>query len=530
MNTDEKFFGERENGDGKLAQSSPAEDVPSGEESVAPDRTILSDLHELENLTFGTRWSDGESSPQRSSDHHPPRRSFSRERPNFGGYRGPSRERHSFPSRFDERRERRPFIPLFEVQFYQEDKSFGLIIEEMQKSCKTYELFTVARLILQKPERFVVAVRRKPNGDGLIEPLYLSLLDNLVFESEHEAMAYIMQHHAEEFFDVVEEAIEPPKGIFTCVHRCGVTKKLLSAPNYHKYRAILRDHFNAEIRSMPFERFMEKIETTKEESDIRDWLQRMSRKVTHTPKAMDDSVTDLAPIDSLEGAKNYLLKYFKERILRAVTTAHLSGTSSESMPSRSIGRAIQFFLQRQRHFPFDTANNLRNRFRRSGFGIYRKGKERISYVCAVKRKFRMDEDVFEANIQALISFLEPLEKVTLETIKVDFIEAHHLPEKETFDSLNWLIREGYVVEYENGTLLLNPKISSAKREDKIMEGEENTVIQLDMMETAIEKLSDGTLAIGSETALAIPDDGLSILAQEDDGGEGETDKFREGAQ
>ncbi|MDR1434967.1 MAG: hypothetical protein LBI77_01005 [Puniceicoccales bacterium] len=540
MNTDEKFFGEGK--EGELVESSVAEEVPTGEESVAPDRTILKDLHELVNLTFGTRWSQDESSPRRPSDRRPPRHNFPREgsgnfdgrergdfrgRSNPEGYRSPSRERHFSPSRFGEYRERRPFIPPFDVQFYQEDKSFNLLIEEMQKTCKTYELFTVAKLILQKPERFVVTVRRKPNGEGVIGPLYLSLLDNWVFESEHEAMAYIMQHHIDEFFDVTEEAIEPPKGIFTCVHRCGVTKKLLSAPNYHKYRTILRDHFNGEIRSMPFERFLEKIETTKEESDIRDWLQGMSRKVTHRPKAMDDSVTDLAPLDSLEGAKNYLLKYFKDRILREVTTSHISGISSESMPSRSIGRAIQFFLQRQRHFPFDTANNLRNRFRRAGFGIYRKGKGGISYVCAAKRKFRTDEDVFESNIQALISFLEPLEKVTLESIKVDFIEAHHLPEKETFDSLNWLIREGYVVEYENGTLFLNPKLSSTKGEDKAKGVEENVVIQLDMMETAIEKLSDGTLTVAAETALAIHDD---APAKEGDGIQGKTNQFREGSQ
>jgi hypothetical protein len=391
----------------------------------------------------------------------------------------------------------------------------------MRKNCKTYELFAVARLILQKPERFVAVVQRIPDGEGVRLPFYLSLLDDWVFCSEHEAMAYIMQHHVEEFFDVAEETVEAPKGRFTCVHRCGITKKLLSAPNYHRYRALLRAHFDAEIHSMTFERFVSKIETTKDEGDIQNWIQQMSHKVTYTPKAIDEAVTDLAPRDSLDEAKRYLLQYFKDRILREVTTIRVAGANFQSMPARAVVHAIQFFLQRQRNFPFDTANNLRRRFRRAGFSIYRKGKDKFLYVCAVKRKFRLESDIFEANVQALINFLESNETVTLPIIKENYIEANHCQEKEVFGELDWLIREGYVVNYDNGTLFLNPKLKptdrTARAEHAGDELEEQSVIQLEKIETAIEKLSDGTLSISPQTTLAIAEENLTIAAAADAG-------------
>jgi hypothetical protein len=412
------------------------------------------------------------------------------------------------------------------VQFFQEDASFNLLLDEMRKNCKTYELFAVARLILQKPERFVAAVRRRPDREGVRLPLHLSLLDDWVFSSEHEAMAYILQHHIEEFFDVLEETVEGPKGRFTCVHRCGITKKLLSAPNYHRYRAILRAHFESEIHSMPFERFIAKIETTKEESDIQNWIQQMSRRVTYTPRVIDEAVTDLTPRDSLDGAKNYLLQYFKDRILREVTAIRIAGMAFESMPSRAIVHAIQFFLQRQRNFPFDTASNLRYGFRRAGFSMYRKGKEGISYVCAAKRKFRTAGDVFEAGVQALINFLESCETIPLPTLQRDYIEANHLPEKEVLEGLDWLIHEGYVIHYDNGTLLLNPQL--APRADKVgewVEGQSGAIIPLGKMETAVEKLSDGTLSIAQTTTLAASNDNLGIVlplagdSDPNDGGE-----------
>jgi hypothetical protein len=227
----------------------------------------------------------------------------------------------------------------------------------------------------------------------------------------------------------------------------------------------------------------------------------MSRKVTYTPKVIDEAVTDLVPRDSLDGAKNYLLQYFKDRILREVTSIRIAGTAFESVPTRAIVHAIQFFLQRQRNFPFDTASNLRYGFRRAGFSMYRKGKGGISYICATRRKFRTVGDVFEAGVQALIDFLESHETIPLATLQRDYIEANHLPEKEVLGGLDWLIREGYVVHYDNGTLFLNPK--SFPRTDKVGESakvKSESIIPLGKIETAVEKLSDGTLLLNPESA------------------------------
>lgn len=436
----------------------------------------------------------------------------------FQGKRPFNRDSGGPHGRF-EQREHRIFIPPFEVNFYKEDQAFEALLAEMRKNCKTYELFTVAQLILQKPERFVATVRRRPNREGVVVPLYLSLLDDLPFESEHEAMSYIIQHHIEEFFDVQEEQVEPPKGHFTCVYRCGVTGKLLSAPNYHRYKTILRDHFNAAIHSMPFERFVAKIETSKAEEDIQKWLEEMSRKVTYTPKAIDESVTDREPIETLEGVKNYLLKYYKDRILREVTTVRVTGTDAEKLPSVGLAKAIQFFLQRQRQFPLDTANNLRNPFRHVGFGIYRKGKNGISYVCAVKRKFRTPDDVFTPNIQALIEFLKPLEKTTLTEIQKNYVETQQLDEAEVLEGLNWLIHEGYVVAYENGDLYLNPELKVAPRGEQSVTSE---AIALKQEETAIEKFSDGTLVIQESTTLLIPGQEAELSVPEEMKQKGDT--------
>src|SRR6185503_9854933 len=53
-----------------------------------------------------------------------------------------------------------------------------------------------------------------------------------------------------------------------------------------------------------------------------------------------------------------------------------------------------------------TANALRGRLRREHFTIFKKGSKGISYVCAVKRKFRVPGQTFSDSIGGLISFIE----------------------------------------------------------------------------------------------------------------------------
>lgn len=505
------------------------QDACIGENEPQGDQSIVLDLKGLEGLTFGTRWSnEGSDSQEKGAGKSSKvRRNFSDNKRNFSGghdRHADRKESSSFRRSFTPRSQNRTFVPHFEVLFFPEDRSFDMLLDEMRRSCKTYEFFTVAKLILQKPERFAVMVRRRPNREGEILPVYLSLLDDIPFDSEREAMNYIVSHHLEEFFDVKEETVEPPKGRFTCIHRCGVTGKLLSAPNYHKYKTILMDHFNSEIRTMSLERFISKIETTKDENDIQAWIEQMSKKVTYFPKKISEEEISAEPLNSLEEVKNYLLAHFKDRILREVKTLRIAGPMCAQLPPSNLSRSVQYFLERQRNFPLDTANNLRSRFRRAGFGIYRKGKKGISYVCAVKRNFRKESDVFDSKTQSLIDFLELHPMIDRNALKEEYINALSLDTDEVMSILFKLIHEGYVVDYENGQLFLNPKLieieqpaketseeslntSEKKPETKEIETEKQSssmpeVIELGIQETAIEKLQDGSLLV-QETSVTI---------------------------
>src|SRR5204863_778718 len=110
--------------------------------------------------------------------------------------------------------------------------------------------------------------------------------------------------------------------------------------------------------------------------------------------------------DSLEEARVHLLTQARDKVVRTAENARFHGKVAETMPPGEIRRAVEGALERQRKFPLDTANALRGRLRREHFTIFKKGSKGVSYVCAVKRKFRVPGQTFADTIGALISFIE----------------------------------------------------------------------------------------------------------------------------
>ena len=223
--------------------------------------------------------------------------------------------------------------------------------------------------------------------------------------------------------------------------------------------------------------------------------------------------------------RSFLLKNRKGTVVGSNETIRFSGRNVQRLPKGAIRRSIEMYIESQLRFPLDTANNIRGRLRRHHFTVYKKGTEGISYVCAVKRKFRDSKTVFAPSIQRLIEFIEKnpnipasqlskqylgidTEKQKPEQLEMDDSEVakekakiqneiaeeaseskteraeasieppaasavQETPtlklEDEAFKTLNqlmidlrWLISEGYVTEYGDGRLFAAHPIPEAK--------------------------------------------------------------------
>jgi hypothetical protein len=463
----------------------------------------------------------------------PARREFQSERPPYqrdgqgqGDYRGgPRRDGPGGPvgaGRFGGRGEpvdRGPYdSPYFAATFYPEDTSFNTLVQTIRKSCRTIELFEVARTVVAKTDRFVVVLARKPAAEAAAAPagFAISVPDGLPFENEEAAVAHVLTKHLGNFFDTAEVEIDPPKGNFQVVNRCGVTGELLGPPNYHLYNQLVQQHYAAKVDRMPFEAFKTRIESVREPEAIQAWLAKMKKATRYTwkqpaaaapaapvapaptsPAAPESApaaetaapVAEAAPapvavaFDSFDEAKAHLLTTAREKVVRAVEQARLHGKNLELLPPGEIRRTIEGALERQRRFPLDTANALRGRLRREHFTIFKKGSKGVSYVCAVKRKFRVPGQTFSDSIGALLAFIESNAMVKAGELPKKFLNivppapaegaaTENVLTVEQRDKLArlqsdlpWLVREGYVTEFIDGALYAPPAMVEARKRE-----------------------------------------------------------------
>ncbi len=471
----------------------------------------------------------------------PQRREFSGERPAFardgggggGEFRGgPRRDGPGGPGgggadrgdRFGGRGQpvdRGPYdSPWFSATFYPEDTSFSTLVQTIRKSCRTIELFEVARTVVAKVDRFVVVLARRPTDAPQASGFFISVPDGLPFETEEAALNHVLTKHLGLFFDRADVVIDPPKGNFQVVNRCGVTGELLGPPNYHLYNQLVQQHFTARVDRMPFEAFKSRIESVREPEAIQAWLDKMKKATRYSWKTAAPATAPAAPVatteapaeaapaadatpaeaapavpaadaapvvsfDSFDEAKAYLLATARDKVVRAVEQARLHGKNLELLPPGEIRAAIEGALERQRRFPLDTANALRGRLRREHFTIFKKGSKGVSYVCAVKRKFRVPGQTFSDSIGALISFIEMHPMVKASELGKKFINVQAPPppvegqpvvehvltaeQREKLskmqNDLPWLVREGYVTEFIDGALYAPLAMAESKKRE-----------------------------------------------------------------
>ncbi len=433
----------------------------------------------------------------------------------FRGDRGPAgqqgggnfrRERQGGAERGGERRfargprfdrpapqDNRPYVsPFFEVAFYAEDTAFSALVKAIRASCHTYELFEIARVVLGKNDRFVVVVQRKPDAANKRAPIFVTPVDGLPFDNEDEAVQHVLRNHLGDFFTMSEVEVEAPKGNFQFVMRCGITGELLAPPNYHRYQNILQQHHAAKLGNMPFERFRERLETVKEPEAIAQWTEKMKKGTRYVWKEAVDAAT--APtFDTIEEARTYLLANARDKVVRSVESARFHGKIADQLPEGEIRAAAEGHLERQRRFPLDTANALRGRLRREGFTIFKRGSKGVSYVCSVKRKFRLPGQVFSESITALIDFIEKNPVVSVKELPAKHLginqpeaaavadssaapveaapNAALSPEddaklKRLWMDLRWLVTEGYVTEYSDGKLFAPPPMTAQQQKSE----------------------------------------------------------------
>lgn len=418
---------------------------PGGDRNRAPQGERRSPRHE------GQR-------PPRPEGDRPPRRD--------GNRRGPRRD-----DRQQERREPPTPLPEVNVTLMPDEKGVDSLARQIKMSGRSFPLFDIAHMILQKPERQQVRFETKKNPEGQpLQPLFLCAIDDTLWLGEAEAVDHVLTKHFATFYQTEKTPTDPPKGTYTFVAQCGMSGIILGPPNYHDYQNQLRKLHTERFSRMPFDAFKSRVKIVKEEAVVKKWIEEQSFKTEYICLNVPESPR-LASRELVE-------KHFREvhlpNIIKQVEKHTLSGMASRQLRSPGLQRLLRVAWENQRKFPIQVATVLSQQFAARGLQFFKVNRT-ITHVSVARPHYLdLEATPVSEQVKSIVNFINATPKCT----RRQLIEAlaptpkpaepaapaegatPATPPAETatpeqaslIGDLHWLIHQGHVIEFANGIL------------------------------------------------------------------------------
>jgi hypothetical protein len=364
------------------------------------------------------------------------------------------------------REDTRPPIPLPDVQvaFVPDDKGVDSLARQIKMTGRAYPLFEIAQMILQKPERYAVTLTVKKKADGAIaQPLFVCALDDTVWLSEDEAVRWVMEKHFETFYQADKTKVDPPKGTYTFVAQCGMSGTILGPPNYHDYQVRLRKLHAERFSRMPFEVFKSRVKIVKDEETVKKWVEEQSWKIEYMCLNLPEPLR--------LGSREEVEKHFREthlpNIIKQVETTRLIGTASRGIRSQDLMRLVRVRWEEQRRFPLQIATVLSQQFAARGLQFFKVGKT-ITHVAVARPHFLdMEATPVSEGVRKIVDHINAHPRINRRDLMnalapaptpadastTATADAEPTPEQTAvIADLHWLIHQGHVIEFANGSL------------------------------------------------------------------------------
>lgn len=340
---------------------------------------------------------------------------------------------------------------LLEVSFIPERRGLKPLARLFAKTARAYSLMEVASMFLSRPEFHAVKLEVVKPGDG---PAPFSLCQckecQAVFMSRDQVVLHGFAKHFDLFYERVETRVEPPKGKFACVARCGLSGILLGPPNYHEFNDRMLELHRTRFAALPIEAYRNKIVNVTDPAVIEQWRQEVCRQVAYRTRRAGAAPRVFKRSAEVEA-------HFRERVAPGlVREGHrfiVPGPTSRQMDDPVVSRAIQRAWSRENRFPVKMASALHPAFRSYGLTLF-KTPDRTTFVTAI-HPHPLDPsqalEVIRRIVERLVAHPGTARSELVETLFPGAL-PNSPPVAEVINQLRWLIDKGHVIEFSNGKL------------------------------------------------------------------------------
>jgi hypothetical protein len=350
-------------------------------------------------------------------------------------------------------REEQPSVtrtpPQIIIHFLPYPPAFENVVVQIKSGSVAYSLYALARLFLEKPERYEVRLAGKAES-----PLY-QLGDNGALSLSREFLERNAFRMAQsEFYKIDVTESEPIKGSFSNVARCRLSGTLLGPTNHHNYQLQLRSLYEQRFsRRMSFPDYQRQIEIVNDAKLIESWKEEARKMVTYTTSHEEAPLT----FSSATEAERHFRSQYLEGLIKTPAETVIGGVASRRLPDKVLNRAAEDAWVRETRSPSGMMQELAGRFRHNGLHVFRHRRGMLFVSPIRTRAFVYEHSGVSPTVNAILEALAGTavihRKQLFEKLIGDVTAEDAEPRKLALASdLRWLISEGYVIEFNDGSL------------------------------------------------------------------------------
>ena len=373
-----------------------------------------------------------------------------------GGGKRPDRSRR--PERTEQRRdhqrddsrprEAQPDLSHVAVRFIPHAAAFESVVAQIKSGSITYSVFALARMFLDKPERYDVKLTATAES-----PLF-QLGENGALASDRRVLeSGAFANAKDDFYNVEVTQTEPIKGNFTNVARDRASGTLLGPTNHHAYQPQLRALYEQRYsRRMSFPDFQRQIEVVSDPTVVEQWKEQARSVTTFTTKGEETPTT----FNSSADAERHFRQTHLPNLLRTATELTISGVLSRRLPDRALGRLIENAWSQEIRSPSKMMHELAAGLRGAGLNIFRHRKGMLFVSPIRTRPFSHESAGVSASINSILHSLGETPGLNRKQLAEKLQPTDDADAEKTkltlASDLHWLIHEGYVIEFNDGSL------------------------------------------------------------------------------
>ena len=356
------------------------------------------------------------------------------------------------------------------MQFICDPRGVEGLAKQIKTGGKAYPLFDLARLVLEKSERYRVEFRRDSGPN-----LFQVLADGTVWLNENEAVSHVIAHLLEKFYRRERVTVEAPKGSYSCIAECGMSGTLLGPPNHHDYQTKVRKIHAERFGNMPFEAYKNRIRMVKDEATIQKWKDEQTQQDEYYPAVTPEGEDPLKFANLAEVERHFRQNHAATEIVAAGDHVVVPGPAAANDSNSAVVQMVRTSLDDLIRFPLPLAHVLGQDLTSRGLQIF-KAHENITYVSVARPKYldRTATPVSEA-LSAILEYLESNPTVARADQWKAIVALSPLPEEgaeakreaSVAADISWLVHQGHVIDYaKRGLEVARRPVAAPRQTDR----------------------------------------------------------------